>query len=382
MDPNATTEVAQLTAAFHNYANTTSAQISAMAQQLNELTLSHQGNAPPPFSADPEPTFRGFKLSPKLLPPRSIDGKKPNKVLSWLFKMEQYLGLSTYPLDSPESIIFASLCREGNLALWWEHSCRQADSPTAGFQSWTAFREALLAHLCPPSARPVAMQKMRELQQGRDSVSVFASKFLALLTDLPDWGQDQKIDEFMAKANPDLTLPFAFMPHQPTTLEETIRMLSYYEQQQKQQRIVVKNYNKQAANNRYTTTSASTSYGHRDYSSTRDEPSTSEPMDIGTIRHRVMTIIEGTKTRYPRLDTPRRSSPQLPLPLCLYLPLWLTRHDPRTRPPGQHNNPQVQTDPGATRGAPCQRWAPLLQATPCWPHCCQLPSPALQKVTS
>ena len=85
------------------------------------------------------------------------------------------------------------------------------------------------------------MQKMRELQQGRDSVSVFASKFLALLTDLPDWGQDQKIDKFMAKANPDLTLPFAFMPHQPTTLEETIRMLSYYEQQQKQQRIVVKN---------------------------------------------------------------------------------------------------------------------------------------------
>ena len=222
--------------------------------------------------------------------------------------MEQYLGLSTYPLDSPESIIFASLCLEGNLALWWEHSCRQADSPTAGFQSWTAFREALLAHLCPPSARPVAMQKMRELQQGRDSVSVFASKFLSLLTDLPDWGQDQKIDEFMAKANPDLTLPFAFMPHQPTTLEETIRMLSYYEQQQKQQRIVVKNYNKQAANNRYTTTSASTSYGHRDYSSTRAEPSTSEPMDIGTVRHRVMTIIEGTKTRYPRPDTPRRSS--------------------------------------------------------------------------
>ena len=31
-------------------------------------------------------------------------------------------------------------------------------------------------------------------------------------------------------------------------------------------------------------------------------------MDIGTVRHRVMTIIEGTKTRYPRPDTPRRSS--------------------------------------------------------------------------
>ena len=298
--PPAILDNAQLTTAVLN-TNNQLGQLSAILQSIHDQLriASNESASADPNSSGPSPyPFNSHRphLSAKLPPPPLFDGRKPERLGSWLFRMSQYLVMSGYNVNTPEAITFAAICLQGTLATWWENTCRQTSSSYAGFPHWAAFCTALFTYLCPPDARPRAMEKMRELQQGRDPVHVFVAKFLALLADIPDWSEQT---EFKAKANPDLAVSFALMTPQPTTLEEHIRLLTVFEQQQKEQRLQQKNFLKQANSRSHN------SYNHRDYSSTRVEPSTFAPMDIGTIRHRIMTLLEDTKTRHTRPDTPR-----------------------------------------------------------------------------
>ena len=112
--PHAILDNAQLTTVVLN-TNNQLGQLSAILQSIQDQLriASNESASADPNSSGPSPyPFNSHRphLSAKLPPPLLFDGRKPERLGSWLFWMSQFLVMSGYNVNTPEAIAFAAIC--------------------------------------------------------------------------------------------------------------------------------------------------------------------------------------------------------------------------------------------------------------------------------
>jgi hypothetical protein len=145
---------------------------------------------------------RRSKVALRLKEPDLFSGRTDENVRRWIFQVEQYF-LATKETDSATKVAFVGTLLRGNAAAWWEyvvkenelHGSKETDCP------WTAFKEELVKQFRPINHEERARDKLAVVRQ-RTSVSEYVSRFMAIIFDLPDITESEKIDRFFRGLKP------------------------------------------------------------------------------------------------------------------------------------------------------------------------------------
>lgn len=165
------------------------AQLAAVAAVVQNVAAPH---APPaaaaPVAAQPIP-FNLKLPTPNIEPLSDLD-----RAQHWLATFKgRMVNLFNRNPDTTQVIeLAASFIKHKALAAWWER-----EGSAAGYTSWDAFAEAVLAFKPPRDVSAAARTALRELTQEKcKNLDDYVFKFQDLLRDIPNATEDEKLYSF------------------------------------------------------------------------------------------------------------------------------------------------------------------------------------------
>lgn len=147
---------------------------------------------------------KSSRIQLRLKEPENFSGKPRESVERWLFQVEQYFIAAGEEDDAVKVAFAGALLRDTALA-WWETIVRdnvRQGTPEASC-TWAQFKQHLQLQFTPVNRVRVARDKLAQLQQ-RTSVNAYFSTFIQLTFEIPDMGDEEKMDKFFRGLKPEL----------------------------------------------------------------------------------------------------------------------------------------------------------------------------------
>lgn len=169
------------------------AEMFQRIQQLEAGQVHHNGTKPPK-------------------PDQFLGTDDAKRVRQWVFQVENYFNVTAEP--EARRVAYATTLLRKNALLWWQ-SLRQEERPT----TWAAFSRALIDYFQPLSATVVARDNLARLYQ-KSSVKAYVEEFKALVLNIPDITDAEKLDKFRRGLKRDVRLHVAFA--NPPTFDQAV----------------------------------------------------------------------------------------------------------------------------------------------------------------
>lgn len=139
--------------------------------------------------------------------PDPFDGQRDFLVVNtWIYKMEQYLGIVQVSnphaeLTDATRIMYASTFFSGTAAVWWFTICQWKRAPS----TWSDFKKTVTAEFVPVDHVRRSMDKLRRLKH-TGSVSQFLAKFRKVILTSQELSEGEKLDRFCSALKYDIRL--------------------------------------------------------------------------------------------------------------------------------------------------------------------------------
>ena len=186
----------------------------AQLRNAYETVVAQLNQRPAPAAAPPIPSFN---LKPAK--PETFDGRSRNPA-QWCFQVDCYFRAVNVNEDSVKLAFAVSLLR-GPASEWYrlrEKRVEQGLEPA--FDTWIALKTALVARFQTVNAAQVARDKLAQLRQV-SSVRDYISSFNALVLQIPDLADVEKLDRFRRGLKPNI--------RKDVEIQGTLRELSFEE---------------------------------------------------------------------------------------------------------------------------------------------------------
>ncbi|MGH2639676.1 MAG: retrotransposon gag family protein [Rhabdochlamydiaceae bacterium] len=146
----------------------------------------------------PNPLTKPLPPSIKIAKPSLYNGNTVTATLAetWIFAMEQYQTTCGATSDEQRIAVATTFLRDAALT-WWIAICRThtIDSPVR--TNWASFRSAFLERFQPVAATRAARFKLKDIQQGKQSVAEFSNRFQSLVQQISDMSEKDQIETYV-----------------------------------------------------------------------------------------------------------------------------------------------------------------------------------------
>ncbi len=142
------------------------------------------------------------RINLRLKEPDTFQGKSYEQVDRWIFQVEQYLRAAGEDNDSYK-VAFAAALLRGTAQAWWETIVdkNKKMGKDESECTWTQFKDGLTKSFRTINHSDRARDQLVRLVQ-RTSVSEYANRFSALVFDIEDLQESEKIDRFFRGLKP------------------------------------------------------------------------------------------------------------------------------------------------------------------------------------
>ncbi|KAL0360364.1 UNVERIFIED_CONTAM: hypothetical protein Sradi_3720900 [Sesamum radiatum] len=138
--------------------------------------------------------------------PKAYDSARDTKeVENFFFDMEQYF-LAANVEDEATKVTTATMYLKGDAKLWWRTKYAEIQANQVRLDTWVLLREAIREQFFPENIEYNARRALRKLEH-TGSMQDYVKSFSALMLDIRDMSEKDKLFTFMEGLKPDKTSP-------------------------------------------------------------------------------------------------------------------------------------------------------------------------------
>ena len=188
-----------------------------VAQQLGEVRQLQQ--ATPTSSSTSNTSSVRLKL-PK--PPVFTGRNREPTPINWGHQMETYLQANSVNLNAGDVVPYVAGYLADSALTWYRiHVANVQKGLEQDFNTWFAFKEALIQRFTPISPERTARQKLVTLRQ-TTSVRSYAQEYNLCMLELPEMEEKDRIYRFISGLKPEIRLHVELK--QPVTLSAAVEL--------------------------------------------------------------------------------------------------------------------------------------------------------------
>ena len=137
----------------------------------------------------------------KVPEPQAFVGARNAKELeNFLFDIEQYFR-AVRPDSEQAKVDLATMYLSGDAKLWWRTKYHEIQRNVCTIDTWEDLKKELRAQFFPDNVEYIARRQLRGLQH-TNNIREYVSKFAALMLDLPDMAEKDRLFYFLEGLKP------------------------------------------------------------------------------------------------------------------------------------------------------------------------------------